>query len=37
MDITDNNGDRVLPDGSTEAPIGRPSTVFSPPGALQGN
>jgi hypothetical protein len=37
MDIVDNNGNRVIPDGSNDAVIGRPGKVFSPPGALQGN
>ena len=35
MDITDNNGNRVLPDDSTTAPIGRPGNVFAPPGSIQ--
>jgi hypothetical protein len=37
MDITDNNGNRVLPYGSSTAPIGEPGTVWAPPGAIQGN
>jgi hypothetical protein len=37
LDVTDNNGDRLLPSGSTSKPIGRPGTVLSPPGARQGN
>jgi len=37
VDVTDLNGNRVIPPGSTEATIQRPGTVLSPPGAKQGN
>ena len=37
LDITDNNGNRVVPQVTNGAVIGRIGKVFAPPGALQGN
>jgi hypothetical protein len=37
VDVTDMNGNRVNPPGSTNATLGRPGTALSPPGARQGN
>jgi hypothetical protein len=37
VDVTDENGKRLLPQGSTDAPIGRPGKAIMPPGARQGN
>jgi hypothetical protein len=33
VDVTDLNGNRLLPQGSTQTPLGQPGTALAPPGA----